>query len=247
MHALLNFARRKADPARPILAPVPELQDAQLAAVYYDHRVGGDCYAFLRPNPHRVLFALIDVAGRSEENRPVVAAVQSALPSLGSALLAGDNVNEAEAMVELCLRLNDTILETAHRVCSSPAFIGCYNESLGTVSYFNAGHTPGLLRDGSQVIELRATGLPLGLFSHATPDASIVALEPGDALVVVSRGLVEAKRRRKEFGLEQVKESLRKVQAQSAHQICTAILDQVQQFTRKPPVDNDVTVLALTR
>src|SRR5215831_3212971 len=246
MHALLQFARRKADPARPVLAPVPELQDAQLAAVYYDHRVGGDCYAFHRPNPHRVLFALIDVAGRSEENRPVVAAVQSALQS-GSALLAGDNVNEAEAMVELCLRLNDTILETAHRVCSSPAFIGCYNESLGTVSYFNAGHTPGLLRDGSQVIELRATGLPLGLFSHATPDASIVALEPGDALVLVSRGVVEAKRWRKELGLDQVKDNLLRLQAKNAQQICAAILDQVREFTGKPPVQNDVTVLALAR
>jgi serine phosphatase RsbU (regulator of sigma subunit) len=246
MCALLTFARRKPDSARPVLAPVPELQDAQLAAVYYDQRVGGDCYAFLRPNPHRVLFALIDVAGRSQENRPVVAAVQSALQS-GSALLAGDNVNEAEAMVELCLRLNDTILETAHRVCSSPAFIGCYNESLGTVSYFNAGHTPGLLRDGSQVIELRATGLPLGLFSHATPDASIVALEPGDALVVVSRGVVEARHRRREFGLEQVMTNLLKAQAETAPQICSHVLADLREFTRKPEAQNDVTILALAR
>src|SRR5215469_8227965 len=215
MHALLQFARRKADPARPVLAPVPELQDAQLAAGYYDHRVGGDCYAFHRPNPHRVLFALIDVAGRSEENRPVVAAVQSALPSLGSALLAGDNVNEAESM--------------------------------GTVSYFNAGHTPGLLRDGSRVIELRATGLPLGLFSHATPDASIVALEPGDALVVVSRGVVEARHKRREFGLEQVMSNLLRAQAGTAPQICSDVLADLREFTRKPEAQNDVTILALAR
>ena len=247
MHALLQFARRKADPATPVLAPVPELQDAQLAALYYDHRLGGDCYAFHRPNPHRVLFALIDVAGRSEENRPVVAAVQSTLQALGSALLAGDNVNETEAMVELCLRLNDTILETAHRVCSSPAFIGCYNESLGTVSYFNAGHTPGLLRDGSQVIELRATGLPLGLFSHATPDASIVALEPGDALVVVSRGVVEARHKRQEFGLEQVMTNLLRAQAETAPQICSDVLADLREFTRQPEAQNDVTILALAR
>src|SRR5215510_9534706 len=149
-------------------------------------------------------------------------------------------------MVELCLELNRNIMKTAGRVCSSPAFAGCYNEGLGIVSYFNAGHTPGLLRDGGGIIELPATGLPLGLFSHATPDASMVALEPGDALVLVSRGLVEARRWRTEFGLEQVKDNLRKVQAQSAQQICTAILDQVQEFTRRPPRHNDVTILALT-
>src|SRR5215469_10227563 len=101
MLALLRFARRKSDPAKPVLAQVPELDDAQLAAIYYDHRVGGDCYGFLRPNPHRVLFALFDVAGRTDENRPVVTAVQSIFQSLGNALLAGDEVNEADAMVEL--------------------------------------------------------------------------------------------------------------------------------------------------
>src|SRR5262249_49647013 len=150
-------------------------------------------------------------------------------------------------MIELCLKLNRNILKTAAGVCSSPAFAGCYNESLGTVSYFNAGHTPGLLRDGARIIELRATGLPLGLFSHATPDASIVALEPGDALVLVSRGIVEARHRTKELGLDQVKKNLQRTQTRTAPQICSAILDEVLEFTRKPSSQNDVTVLALTR
>ena len=247
MHALLKLGRRKAEPGKPVYAQVPEVQDAQLAVVYHDHRIGGDCHGFLRPNSHRVLFALFDVAGRADENHPVVAAVQSIFQSLGARLLVGDDVNQANAMVELCLRLNDTILDTAHRVCSSPAFIGCYDELLGTVSYFNAGHTPGLLRDGSQVIELRATGLPLGLFSHATPDASIVALEPGDTLVVVSRGVVEARRARREFGLEQVKANLLEAQAETAPEICSNILADLREFTRKPEAQNDVTILALKR
>ncbi len=110
-----------------------------------------------------------------------------------------------------------------------------------------AGHTPGLLRDGAGVIELPATGLPLGLFSHVISEASIVALGPGDALVLVSRGIVEAKRRTKEFGLDQVKDNLQRTQTQTATEICTAILDRVQEFTGKPPKHNDVTVLALAR
>ncbi len=247
MHALLNFAKRKPRPSNPVQVPVPELQDAELAAVYYEQRMGGDCYDFLRVSPTRVLFVLLDVAGRIAENREIVSAAQGAFRSIGAELFAQEDINEADAMVELCLQLNRTILKTAGRVCSSPAFAGCYNEGLGTVSYFNAGHTPGLLRDGTGVIELRATGLPLGLFSHVTPDASIVALEPGDALVVVSRGIVEAKRRREEFGLDQVKDNLQRAQTKTAPEICAAILDQVREFTRKPPTHNDVTVLALAR
>jgi len=251
MSPLLHFAGRKSKPkptpAIPVQAQVPKLRDAQLAALYYDQRVGGDCYDFLRVSPTRVLFILLDVAGSIDENRSIVTAVQSEFRSMGAQLFARDDVNEADAMIALCLELNRNILKTAGRVCSSPAFAGCYNEGLGTVSYFNAGHTPGLLRDGERIIELRATGLPLGLFSHATPDASIVALEPGDALALVSRGIVEARRRMKEFGLEQVKSSLQQTQAMTAPQICSAILDAVQEFTGKLSSQNDVTVLALAR
>ncbi|HEY6273907.1 MAG TPA: SpoIIE family protein phosphatase [Terriglobales bacterium] len=246
MHALLKFAKTK-PPTSQVQASVPELQDAQLAAVYYDQRRGGDCYDFLRVSPSRVLFILLDVAGRATDNHEIVASAQGVFRSMGAQLFTQEDANEADAMVNLCLELNRNIMKTAGRVCSSPAFAGCYNESLGTVSYFNAGHTPGLLRDGDSVIELPATGLPLGLFSHATPDAFMCALEPGDALVLVSRGIVEAKRRLKEFGLDQVKDNLQRTQTKSAQQICGSILDELQEFTRKPPTHNDVTVLALAR
>jgi serine phosphatase RsbU (regulator of sigma subunit) len=245
MHALLNFARRK--PAGSQVQALQELEDAHLAAVYYDQRRGGDCHDFLRVSPSRVLFILLDVAGRAPDIREIVASTQNVFRSVGTELFAREDANEADAMVNLCLELNRNILKTAGRVCSSPAFAGCYNETLGTVSYFNAGHTPGLLRDKERVIELPATGLPLGLFSHATPDAFMCALEPGDALLLVSRGIVEARRGLKEFGLEQVKEYLRQTMPKTAPEICAGILDEVRNFTRKPRTENDVTVLALAR
>jgi serine phosphatase RsbU (regulator of sigma subunit) len=71
-------------------------------------------------------------------------------------------------MIELCYEINRTILKLADGIRSCPAFIGCYNEDLGTVCYANAGHTPGLLRDGTGITRLEATSLPLGLFSPYT-------------------------------------------------------------------------------
>jgi serine phosphatase RsbU (regulator of sigma subunit) len=118
---------------------------------------------------------------------------------------------------------------------------------VGTVSYSNAGHTPALLRDHSGVTELPATGLPLGLFSHVTHDAPTVALPPGAALLLVSRGVTEAKHRREEYGLDRVSQTLRDSNAQDAEQLCTDILNAVEQFTQKPPTHNDVTALALQR
>ena len=226
---------------------VPELRDGQLAAASYGPPMGGDSYDFFRVGPTRVLFGLLDVAGRLNDIGSIVSAAQNTFRALGAELLAGEDANETDAMIEICIELNRTILKAAGRVCSSPAFAGCYNESLGTVCYFNAGHTPGLMRDESGVIELGATGLPLGLFSHFTPDASMVALQPGAALLVVSRGLVEARRKSEEFGLQQVKNELQQTQSQTAQEICATILGSVREFIGKSQVRNDATVIALAR
>ena len=83
---------------------------------------------------------------------------------------------------------------------------------------------PGLLRDESGISELRATGLPLGLFSHSAADASIAVLRPDAALLIVSRGTMEARRRGKEFGLDMVKESLLSTTGQSAQEICDQLM-----------------------
>jgi hypothetical protein len=112
---------------------VPELQEAQLAAGSYGQRTGGDSHHCFRVSPTRVLFAILDVAGRLDQNRAIVAAAQDTLRLCGAQLLAKDDVNEADSMIEVCVQMNRSILKAAGRVCSCPAFAGCYNESLGTV------------------------------------------------------------------------------------------------------------------
>ncbi len=228
-------------------AEVPDLHDANLAAVYYGHRQGGDFYDFVRVTPDRVVFGLLDVAGRVEDNRTIISATQQRFRTLAPELFALEEVNEADAMVRLCLELNRTVLTSARGVHSCPAFAGCYNETLGTVCYFNAGHTPGLVRDGTGVAELGATGLPLGLFSHTTCDAPMVALEPAAALLLVSRGILEGKCNDEEFGLERVKQGLQRSAGGNAKEVCVGLFDKVREFMCKPPTHNDVTALALVR
>jgi phosphoserine phosphatase RsbU/P len=234
-------------PCEPLHANAPELQGAGIAAVYYGQRQSGDFYDFLRVHPQRVLFGLFDAAGHVEHNRPAVCAAQQVFRTLGAELFSQDDINESEAMVELSLHLNRAVIEVEDKVHSCPAFLGCYNEGMGIVSYANAGHTPGLVRDGNGVVELPATGLPLGLFSHITSDSSMVAVEPGAALLLVSRGIVEAAHKKEEFGLGRAKEALQRAGAQSAKEICTTVLDGVRQFMGTPPTHDDVTALALLR
>ena len=228
-------------------AAAPALKGAELAAASLGERRGGDLHDFFRVSARRVVFGLLDVAGRLEQNRAIVIAVQQVFRSLSAELFAADDVNESDAMVVLGLQLNRTVMQTANGVHSCPAFAGCYDESLGTICYFNAGHTHGLVRDRTGISELMATGLPLGLFSHAIPDAQVVALEPEAALLLVSRGVVEAQGGKNGNGLELIKESLRNVAASSAQSICDGVLEAVKSGMPRSHLQNDLTALALLR
>jgi len=223
-----------------------ELRQANLAAVYSTPPSGGDFHDFLRVGARRVLFALLESAEPSEENQAVMAAVDATFREVGLRVFGKEDLNLAEAMIELCLELNRTILE-AGKAHSCPGFAGCYEESLSTVWYVHAGQAAALVRDATGVTELPATSLPLGLFSHATCDASAVVLEPGAALLVASRGIVQAKSDGQEFGLEAVKAGLRETTATDAKQICLSVLARLREFLGRPPESTAVTVLALAR
>jgi len=249
------FQSRTPEPP-PSLEPVPgefpQIEGAEIAATTYGKRVAGDFYDSLRVSPERILFGLLDVAGRRESNRPILAAAQKIFRTLGADLFSRSDINESEAMVTLCLQLNRCVMEAAAGVHSCPAFIGCYHETFGTLCYTNAGHTPGLLRDRTGIAELASTGLPLGLFSHTTCDAPTVALEKGAVLLLVSRGVVEGKCKDDktedlEFGLERVKERLQADPSGNAQALSGSILNAVGEFTCEPLVPDDMTALVFVR
>jgi serine phosphatase RsbU (regulator of sigma subunit) len=245
----LSFQREREAPSRggTTQADFPAVIGADIAGMCHGQRVGGDLYHFLRANQHRVVFGLLDVAGSHDENHQIVSAARQTFQELGCERFADGEINEADTMMEFCLELNLTIRRAAAGVRSCAAFLGCYNEELGTICYANAGHTPGLLRDPSGITELPATGLPLGLFSASTYEAPTAALQPGASLLLVSRGVVEAAYKKEEFGLQRVKQEYASSQVESAKSVAAAILDGVQQFTRAAPAQNDFTALALVR
>ena len=228
-------------------AELPELAGADIAGLVRGKRVGGDFYQFARANAQRVLFGLLDVAGDSVENRGIVDAARETFRLMGPAFLADEAVNEADAMMEFCHALNASIRNAAKGVRSCAAFLGCYNEELGTVCYVNAGHTPGLLRYDGDVSELPATGMPLGLFSAGTYEAPTAAVPRGGALLLVSRGVVEASQKREEFGLQRLKERFQSTPLTSAQAVASTALQAVEEFTQTAAVKNDLTALALVR
>jgi len=232
----------------PKCAEFPPIDGAELSAMVHGARVGGDFYHFMRTTPRRVVFGLLDVAGQRSENQAIIAATRAKFQQAACQKFGDEDVNEADAMMEFCMELNASIRQSASAVCVCAAFVGSYSEDFGTICYVNAGHTPGLLRHGNDIAELRATGLPLGLFHGSTYEAPIAALVPGSALLLVSRGVVEALRRKEEFGLRRVKEHFAGVPLDhGANVVAASVLDAVRQHLGATPTTNDLTTLALVR
>jgi len=231
----------------PLQAKVPEIRNGCMSAVYYGQRRSGDFYDFVHAAADRVLFGLFDVAGDLQQARTIVVALQQKFRGSGARLFTGEDVNEAERLVLLWIELNKIVMSAAGGVHSCPAFLGCYNDEIGVLAYVNAGHTPGLVRESGRMRELAATALPLGLFSHSVPDSSVVALVPGNAFLVVSKGITDAKHRDEEYGLGRVRDYLFEAQFETAHETCVGLLSRVQQFMCTAPTHNDVTALSVVR
>ncbi len=247
----MRFSFRRAEPqvldAEPTRAECPHLSGADIAGVVHGRRVGGDFYQFVRATPQRVVFGLLDVAGVHTENRGIVAAANETFRQRGPACLSSDELNEADAMMEFCHEVNVSILRAAAGVRACAAFLGCYNEELGTVCYINAGHTPGLLRHNDDVSELVATGMPLGLFSASTYEAPTAAVPKGGALLLASRGVVEAACKKEEYALSRLKQQFAITPLTTAHEVASSALDAVRRFAQSAAEQNDLTTLALVR
>lgn len=251
MHSLFRRQSSETPAIEPLPAVFPKVQGAEIAAAVSGQRIGGDFYDSLRVSRERVLFGLMDLAGRHEDNRGTLAVAQQAFRTLGAELFSKLDINESNAMTELSLHINRKLIEVSEGVHPCPAFIGCYHEKFGTVCYTNAGHTPGILRDTNGIVELPSTGLPLGLFSHATLEAPIVGMAKGAGLLLVSRGVVECGSESHdpagEFGLEGVKQAFRSASLDHAQTLCESILDTAGRFSQGTGFCEDRTALAVVR
>ena len=250
MRSLFRHSQEPAPVIEPVLTDFPKIEGAEIAAAFAGQRIAGDFYDAIRVSPERVLFGLLDVAGRREKTSPLLSVAQQTFRDLGAKLFSGADINESDAMAELSLGINRRLIAASPTVNSCPAFIACYHEKFGTLCYTNAGHTPGLLRDRTAVSELASTGLPLGLFSHATSEAPTIGLEKDSVLLLVSRGVVSCEshhHQQEEFGLESVKQILQNAPSTGAQALCSSVLGGVSDFCRNAPMHDDRTALALIR
>jgi serine phosphatase RsbU (regulator of sigma subunit) len=123
------------------------------------------------------------------------------------------------------------------------------NPSRRSLLYTSAGHPPGYVLGPSGAVRqhLLSTDVPLGIFPDGNfPTAPAIQLEPGDIVLLLTDGVLEARSPGGEwFGGER---ALRLVQAQrtrSAREIVEALYHEVRCFTHERPQDDDITAVVV--
>ncbi len=221
--------------AGPALLPVvwSQFDGLDLYASHHAQWRGGDFFDALSVGQH-VLFLLTDIAALQPQVQDVASDVRNIFRQRAQEIFEGPDVNESNALAELAHAFNLALIEAAHRVLSAPTFLGCFNLTHGILTYCNAGNLLALVRSVGGVRVLDSSGISLGLFTHTTFEAVVLALQEGDAVLVVTKGVTESRRGGTEFGVQRVTRTLRNTTAASASAICEAVLHEAHEFSHHP-------------
>jgi serine phosphatase RsbU (regulator of sigma subunit) len=215
---------------------LPSLEGLDLSARYHSARTGGDFFDALAVGPY-VVFLLTDIAGSRSIAHTIASAAQDTFRLRAPQLFATSATNLSNAISTLAHDINQTLTTATAGVCFAPTFLGCYDLNLGVLVYINAGGLPAIFRDADGTSILTNASMPLGLFTHLTYEPAIQVFEPGARLLLVTKGVIEARSGTTPFGIERLKRILSDSTDPSALDLTQSVLDEAHQSTRPPWYD----------
>jgi serine phosphatase RsbU (regulator of sigma subunit) len=218
---------------------MPHLAGWRLTTYYQPAReVGGDLYDFLTFADGRLGLVIGDVTDKGVPAALVMATTRS---MLRAAALASDSPGDVLARVN-----NLLYAETPERM-----FVTCFYAILepasGKMRYANAGHDLPYQRNCGEVVELLATGMPLGLMPDMHYEECEVQISHGDSILFYSDGLVEAHSPACEmFGFPRLKTLL--ASSPDPSSLIDGLLGKLKDFTGTGwEQEDDVTMVTLER
>lgn len=187
-------------------------------------RVGGDFYDVFDLGDGKVGVMIGDVAGKGLRAAMRVAAVRHAVRSYAY-------IEPDPAMV-MTLTNQAIIRDNPEGDALMTAFFGVVDLCEGTMHYTNAGHEPPiLLAAGSVPEEIGSWDPALGFYDGATYSETLITLEEGDAVVMITDGVTEARAvDGKLYGKDRVIDWLREHQGATLDEIADGILEAAGAF-----------------
>jgi serine phosphatase RsbU (regulator of sigma subunit) len=218
---------------------LPELSGWYVATYYQPAKaVGGDFYDFIALPDGLIGLVCGDVTGKGVPAALVMATTHS--------ILRGD-APRSVSPGKVLERANNLLLRDIPPQMFVTCVYGVLDPSTGRLRYANAGHNPPYVHTGDGVVELRATGMPLGAMPDMTYEEKETTLGPGDTVLLHSDGLVEAHDpERKMFGFPRLAELMNG--CSGGPELIQLLLGELDGFTGPGwEQEDDITLVALQR
>jgi serine phosphatase RsbU (regulator of sigma subunit) len=197
----------------------PQLAELDIGDVYDSSarvEVGGDVYDFLELADGRLAVVLGDVTGHG-----IDAAADMAMAKFVFRSLAREHTEPGDFLAAA----NEIVLEEIAPGKFITLLYLTIDARTGELACASAGHPPPrLLRRGGKPEPLAVGGLALGIDGDQDYEEARIRLEPGDAIVLFTDGLLEARRDGELFGEARLDEALSAHADLSAQQLADALL-----------------------
>ena len=218
---------------------LPQMAGWQVSAFYRPARaVGGDFYDFIELSDGRIAIVAGDVTDKGVPAALVMASTRSIIRAEAERLVSPSKVME---------RANDLLFPDIPAHMFVTCLYAVLDPKTGKIQFANAGHNLPYVRIGDEVVELRATGMPLGLMPGSRYDETEATLGSGQTMLLHSDGLAEAHSASGEmFGFPRMHELMTK--AEGGQAVIDKLLMELDQFTvGVEEQEDDITLVALQR
>ena len=125
-------------------------------------------------------------------------------------------------------------------------FIATYNIESRQLTYVNCGHNPPVLKNGTEILQLKDGCPGLGMLDYLpSPKIGVIDLKQNASLVMYTDGLVEVENNKKEeYGTTRVMESIIKKKKASMAELNTFLMKDLEQFKEEEPFVDDIAILS---
>jgi serine phosphatase RsbU (regulator of sigma subunit)/anti-sigma regulatory factor (Ser/Thr protein kinase) len=218
---------------------LPEIKEWNVAAYYRPAReVGGDFYDFFELPGDKLGIVTGDVTDKGVPAALVMATTHSLIRAEAPRLVSPSKVLE---------RVNDLLTPDMPPKMFVTCLYAVLEPGSGRLQFANAGHNLPFVRTQGGVVELRATGMPLGLLPAMTYEEKEATIALGESMLLHSDGLAEAHSPDREmFGFPRVT----KVMGDQAHndKLIEGLLDELDRFTGPGWIqEDDITLVTFAR
>ncbi|MHC4199258.1 MAG: PP2C family protein-serine/threonine phosphatase [Planctomycetota bacterium] len=224
----------------------PELERYEFGLCYEPAaKVSGDFYDFIPVRDGALGIVVADVTGHGVEAGIIMGMAKQAISIYGRQIESPDEV--------LCLTN-----EELHRTLDARTFVSLSYAVLDMETHIlrfaRAGQCrPILINPAWKTVEpqvVNSKGLALGVDKgprfRQVIELIPIKLEPGDVFFQYTDGLVEATNKEKQqFGEERLMKLLTRYARASAQELVDIVLESLNEFTRTPELEDDLTMLVL--